>query len=105
MDFANPVTQGKVLEQDIDIYDINSMYPATMLQNPLPIGKPKRYKGKPKQINKDCYYIYHIQAEFELKPNHLPTVQLKNKLEALKVDVRTSDYVRTTNNEVVNTIS
>ena len=100
--FANPVTQGKVLEQDIDIYDINSMYPSTMLQNPLPIGKPKRYKGKPKKIQQECYYIYHIQAEFELKPNYLPTIQIKNKLEALKVGVRTSDYVRTTNNEVVN---
>lgn len=100
--FANPVTQGKILQQDIDIYDINSMYPATMLQNPLPIGKPKRYKGKPKKIDKDCYYIYHIQAEFDLKPNYLPTIQIKNKLESLKVGVRTSDYVRTTKNEVVN---
>ena len=59
--FANPLTQGKVLEQGIDIYDINSMYPATMLQNPLPFGKPKRYKGKPKKIQQECYYIYHIQ--------------------------------------------
>ena len=100
--FANPVTQGKVIEQEIDIYDINSMYPATMLNHPLPIGKPKRYQGKPKELKKDCYYIYHIQVEFDLKPNFLPTIQIKNKLEALKVGVRTSDYVRTTNNEVVN---
>ena len=99
--FANPIIQGQTLEREIDIYDINSMYPATMLQNPLPIGKPKRYKGKPKQINNGCYYIYQIQAEFELKPNYLPTIQIKNKLEALRIGVRTSDYVRTTNNEVV----
>lgn len=100
--FANPVTQGVIIEKNIDIYDINSMYPATMLNNPLPYGNPNVYEGKPLEIKSECYYIYHIQAEFELKLNYLPTIQIKDKLEALKIGVRTSDYVKTTNNQVVN---
>lgn len=99
--FANPKTQGRTLNQLIDIYDINSMYPATMLQNALPIGIPKRYKGKPKEIKEDHYYIYHIKADFDLKRGYLPTIQIKRKLDALRIGVRTSDYVTTSKNEVI----
>ena len=99
--FANPKYQGAIHDRLIDIYDINSMYPATMEQSALPIGKPKRYKGKPKIIHKDKYYIYHIKAEFELKEGYLPTIQVKRKLDALKIGVRTSDYVKSSNEEVI----
>lgn len=99
--FANPKYQGLTHEKLIDIYDINSMYPATMLQSALPIGEPKRYKGKPKTIHEDKYYIYHIKAEFELKRGYLPTIQVKRKLDALKIGVRTSDYVKSSNDEAI----
>ena len=99
--FANPIFQGKEINANIEIYDINSMYPSTMLQNPLPIGKPKHYERTPEKIDPDKYYIYHVKTAFELKPNHLPTIQVKKKLDALKIGVRTSDYVRTTNGEVI----
>ena len=99
--FANPKHQGKEINAEIDVYDINSMYPATMLNNPLPIGKPKHYERTPETIDPDKYYIFHVKTAFELKPDHLPTIQVKKKLDALKIGVRTSDYVRTTNGEVI----
>ena len=99
--FANPVHQGQEIDALIDIYDINSMYPATMLNNPLPIGEPVWHERQPKEIDPNKYYIYKVKTAFELKPNHLPTIQIKKKLDALRVGVRTSDYVKTTNGEVV----
>lgn len=99
--FANPIHQGKDIDALIDIYDINSMYPATMLNNPLPIGEPTYHERTPEKLDPSCYYIYHVKTAFNLKPDHLPTIQIKKKLDALRVGVRTSDYVRSTNGEVV----
>jgi len=99
--FANPIHQGKDINALIDIYDINSMYPATMLNNPLPIGEPTYHERTPEKLDPSCYYIYHVKTAFNLKPDHLPTIQIKKKLDALRVGVRTSDYVRSTNGEVV----
>ena len=99
--FANPLFQGKDIEALIDIYDINSMYPATMLNNLLPIGEPVYYERAPEKLDPNCYYIYHVKTAFNLKKNHLPTIQVKNKLDALKIGVRTSDYVKSTKGEVI----
>lgn len=67
------------LEEGI-VLDVNSLYPSVMYYQPLPYGEGIYFKGKYKE---DKIYNLHIQmltCQFELKPNHIPTIQLKNNL-------------------------
>lgn len=98
--FVNPKYQGYDIDSDIDIYDINSMYPSTMLNYKLPYGKPKIYEGY-KAPKDDTVTIHHIRATFDIKKGYLPTIQIKNKLDCLKLGVRSADYVYSSNNEVI----
>ena len=58
-------------------YDVNSMYPFVLRYFKMPYGKPVYYKGK--YIENKLYdlYIQHIQAEFYIKDNKAPCVQIK----------------------------
>lgn len=38
--FVNPVFKDRIIDQAIEVYDINSMYPSTMLNYPMPCGYP-----------------------------------------------------------------
>src|SRR5699024_8114933 len=60
------------------VLDINSMYPATMMHKDLPIGMPKFFEGEYKEDNTHPLYIQRIRCSFELKPDHVPTIQIKN---------------------------
>lgn len=69
--------------KDVDIgkgivLDVNSLYPSRMKQCPMPYGEGKFFKGKYKLDADYPLYIQMFTCSFELKPNHLPTVQLKN---------------------------
>lgn len=83
--------------------DVNSLYPSmmhSMSGNSYPIGKPHWFTGKlPDELKTatNKYYFIRIKTRFQLKPNYLPTVQIKGSLvyqgnEWLKTsDVRTKD--------------
>lgn len=60
-------------------YDINSHYPTQLKYRPMPYGTPKYFKGK-FAGNKDKLYIQHLACSFNLKPNKLPCIQLKNTM-------------------------
>lgn len=61
---------------DIHSYDINSMYPTMLLNCEMPYGKPKYFKGK--WVEKEHFVaIQRLKCRFSIKPNYLPTVQLK----------------------------
>ena len=61
----------------IHSYDINSMYPTMLNSKPMPYGMPKYFTGKwVKQNNKLC--VQHLKASFNIKPKHLPCIQLKH---------------------------
>ena len=59
---------------DVEVYDVNSMYPAQMCHALLPYGKPKFFKGRYKY--NQCYplYIQRINVDLELKPGYQPTI-------------------------------
>lgn len=63
-------------------FDVNSLYPAVMYgkMGLLPYGRPKTFKGEYK-LDKDYpLYIQKISVQFRLKPNKIPTIQLKHNL-------------------------
>lgn len=83
--YANPVFQNKEIKGDIKVFDKNSMYPAIMLNYALPCGYPRKLeydyiKEKEEIIFKEfegCCYIYNLNIAFDIKDNHLPSIQIK----------------------------
>ena len=66
-------------------YDVNSLYPSVMHSesgNRYPIGKPHWFqKGFPVWYgNKNFYFFLKIRTRFYIKPNMLPTIQIKGNI-------------------------
>lgn len=62
------------------VLDFNSLYPSVMAQYPLPYGNPIFFEGKYEPDDLYNLYVQMFTCQFELKENHIPTVQLKNNL-------------------------
>lgn len=58
-------------------YDFNSLYPSRMKDCLMPYGLPIPFKGKYNFIKSYPLHIQHIQCEFQIKNDHLPTIQIK----------------------------
>jgi len=57
------------------VYDVNSMYPSILRDEPLPCRKPvPYYDGLPD----DGYWVARATVSFRLKPGAIPCIQLKN---------------------------
>lgn len=70
-------------ELDLDegiVLDVNSLYPSVMYYQPLPYGEGIFFKGKYKEDKIYNLYVQMFTCNFELKENHIPTIQLKNNL-------------------------
>ena len=70
--FVNPLYRGKDIGAGI-VLDVNSMYPAQM-KKPLPVGYPTYYEGK---YTGERMHIQRFTCTCELKPEKLPTLQVK----------------------------
>lgn len=74
---VNPLYQEKDIGQCIS-FDVKSLYPSIMYFDALPYGKPIGFDGKYKCNNKYPLFIQSLRCEYKLKPNHMPTIRLKN---------------------------
>lgn len=64
-------------------FDVNSLYPSMMYSHrSYPVGEPHFWSGSiPKQATmSNRVYIIRFRCDFELKPNKLPTLQIKHTL-------------------------
>lgn len=95
--YCNPIFQGLPIETLIKIFDENSKYPATMLKEKLPYGKPVKKEMKFIEPNENEVAIYHVMLNVELKKNHLPTFQAQNGTYAKELGITAHDYIRSTN--------
>lgn len=88
-------------------YDVNSLYPSVMHSksgNRYPIGRPHFWKGDiPSEALKEArLYFVQVRCRFNLKENHLPTIQIKGNamyrgnewLETSDIKVRGKLYKR-----------
>lgn len=75
-------------------YDINSLYPYAMATKILPYGFPKYFEGKPEPDEDYPLFIVHMMCTFELKPGHLPTLQLKNNRRFVETEYLTTSRVK-----------
>lgn len=61
------------------VYDVNSLYPAMMYHKPLPYGLPKLFNGEPPAVDGVSeVFVCSITFTARVKPDHVPTIQLKN---------------------------
>ena len=74
---VNPIYQDKILT-NVRRYDINSMYPAIMYNEPLPYGEPLKIE----KMGEYKFELYHMYIVFKLKEGHLPTLLKKSGLYA-----------------------
>lgn len=75
--YVNPKFKDKEVGEGL-VLDVNSLYPSVMRYELLPFGEPKFFEGKYKHDKGFPLYIVFIRCMFELKPNKIPTVQIKN---------------------------
>lgn len=77
--YVNEIYKEKPVGKGICI-DKNSMYPSKMVQQPLPYGKPVLFEGKYNEDRSMPLYIQSLTCKFNLKPDKIPNIQLKNNL-------------------------
>lgn len=60
------------------VLDVNSLYPSVMYNELLPFGEGRYFDGEYKENRLFPLYIQFFTCEFELKPNHIPTLQIRH---------------------------
>lgn len=75
-------------------FDVNSLYPWVMYTKLLPYGYPVYFEGRPDPDEKHPLYIVHLKCTFELKPGHIPTLQLKNNRRFVETEYLTTSRVK-----------
>lgn len=93
--YLNPKYANKIIEGGI-VLDINSMYPAIMMNKQLPIGQPVPFTGAYIEDKDYPLYVQHISCEFDVKPDMIPTIQIKKN-----PMFKATEYVRSTKGERV----
>lgn len=78
------------------VYDVNSLYPSVLYNRWLPYGYPVYFQGRYIKDSKYPLYIIKISCAFEVKKDHIPTIQLKNNLAFIP-----TEYISSTNGEII----
>ena len=85
--------QPKYADKDIDngiVLDVNSLYPYVMHEKLLPYGEGIFFEGEYKQDDLYPLYVQMFRCNFELKENHIPTLQIKHSLSFCPTEYLTS---------------
>ena len=75
--YLNPIYKEKDIGAGV-VLDVNSLYPSVMYEKELPFGDGVFFEGKYKEDKVYSLYIQMITCRFSLKPNKIPTIQIKN---------------------------
>jgi hypothetical protein len=62
------------------VLDVNSLYPSVMYYKPLPYGEGQFFTGKYEDDELYPLYVQRFECQFELKKNHIPSIQIKNNI-------------------------
>lgn len=88
----------KYTEQEIgkgSVLDVNSLYPFC-LKKPMPYGQPKMFTGEYEYDPVYPLYIITFTCFFEIKPDKIPCIQLKNNLSFIP-----NEYLKSSKHEQV----
>lgn len=95
--YVNPKFQNKDIKNGI-VFDVNSLYPSVMYDQPLPYGLPLFFNGQYEHDEMYPLFIQNFTCEFKVKKDYIPTIQLKNNLSYIP-----NDYI-TESKEQVNLV-
>lgn len=87
--------RGKDIGDGI-VLDVNSLYPSVMYYCKMPYGEAIHGNGKYKKEQEHDLFIQELWCEFDLKPNKIPTIQLKGTLAFVP-----TEYLKSSNTERV----
>ena len=87
--------KGKEVKEGI-VLDVNALYPSRMHSKPLPYGEPIFYTGKYKKDKLYNLYVQCISCQFEIKKDHIPSIQIKKTLSFIE-----TEYLKSSGKEVV----
>lgn len=76
--------------------DVNSLYPSVMYDSVLPFGYPMYFEGEPKPDEKYNLFIVKLECAFDLKPGHIPTLQLKNTRRFVE-----TEYLKSSDGDII----
>lgn len=93
--YLNPRFKNRRVKGGITL-DVNSLYPSRMYNCLLPYGYPMFFEGEYVEDKNYPLYIIRLQCEFEIKPGHIPTIQLKNNRAFIE-----TEYLSDSNGEIV----
>ncbi len=93
--YVNPKYKGKIIGSGL-VFDVNSLYPFVMRNRAMPYGEPLFFSGKYKYDKLYPLYAQCFTCSFEIKKDHIPTIQIKNSLSFVP-----TEYLTTTNNEEI----
>ncbi len=77
--YCSPRHAGEIVGEGV-VLDVNSLYPSRMKFELMPFGQPEPFQGKYKHDDLYKLYVQRITCSFKVKPNFIPTIQLKHCL-------------------------
>ena len=87
--YLNPKYKNKDVKTGL-VFDVNSLYPWVLRDCLLPYGDGIYFDGKYEYDDLYPLYVQMIECQFEMKPGHIPTIQLKNNLSFIPTEYITS---------------
>lgn len=93
--YCSPKYAEKIVGKGLCI-DCNSLYPSRMYYEKMPYGYPQFFEGKYEEDLSYPLYIQTFTCRFKIKPDKIPSIQLKNNL-----SFRPNDYLESSEDEKV----
>ena len=86
---------GKEVGEGV-VFDVNSLYPSRMMYELLPVGQPEPFTGRYIRDANYPLFIQNLECVFELKPDKIPSIQIKHSLSFMQ-----NEYLKSSNGEIV----
>lgn len=93
--YLSPKYREKTTGRGLTI-DVNSMYPAKMVQEWIPYSMPEPFEGKYKPDKLYPLFTQRLSCTFDIKPNKIPSIQLKNCASFMP-----NEYIESSKDEIV----
>lgn len=93
--YCSPVHAGEIVDEGV-VFDVNSLYPSRMKFELMPYGQPEEFQGKYKYDAVYKLFIQRITCSFKIKPNKIPSIQLKHCMSFMP-----NEYVESSHGELI----
>lgn len=76
--------------------DVNSLYPSVLRNSVMPYGEGVRFEGEYEYDPTHPLYVQSITCKFKLKPNKIPSIQIRNNLSFMP-----NEYLETSGEQAI----